>query len=76
MLLGETRLVAIFPSHKVIGLTESERARYIAALKATSRFTKAHMETLGKTCDRLVAHELQHTRKEKVHAIDNWFAGI
>ena len=37
-----------------------------------ANITKAQIDTLGKTCDRMVAHALYHTRKHELQASDIW----
>ena len=36
----------------------------------------SQVDTLGKTCDSLVAHVLREVRKAEVHAIDSGIEGI
>ena len=72
LLLDELgRLAKILPDHKVIGVTDIERARFIAALAKVKGFAFKQVQIIDATCDRMVAHTLKEVRRAEVSGIDS-----
>ena len=70
------RLLPKLPPHKEMGVTEADKARFMAAAKHARTFTLQQMQNIIAKCQSYINFKLAARRKEDSNQITDWIEEI